>query len=309
MRPELIYVDGTSIIAIAPRCEPFLMTAAPSSQGVIHPFDHYYLAPELLRLQPPTAAADVFSLGALLAMLVTGEHPFVGDMPYEQLVAILRGDRRPWTGPADLAAVVARALDPDPRTARRRPRSPPSSGSPRSQGHFRRGAVLHPGPPAAVPVDSTTYYGTYGPMVLRRCRKLLGDEQAARDAMHDVFVQVLSRADALDDRAPSSLLFRIATNVCLNRLRTRKRRPEDGDPDLLVEIAAQTDPAARSAARSALDLLFRNEPDDTAVIAVLHLVDKMTLEEVAAEVGMSVSGIRKRLAKLRSKLHALEVPS
>lgn len=145
-------------------------------------------------------------------------------------------------------------------------------------------------------------------MVLRRCRKLLGDEQAARDAMHDVFVQVLSRADALDDRAPSSLLFRIATNVCLNRLRTRKRRPEDGDPDLLVEIAAQTDPAARSAARSALDLLFRHEPDDTAVIAVLHLVDQMTLEEVAAEVGMSVSGIRKRLAKLRSKLHALEVP-
>jgi hypothetical protein len=33
----------------------------------------------------------------------------------------------------------------------------------------------------------------------------------------------------------------------------------------------------------------------------------MTLEEVAAEVGMSVSGVRKRLYKLRTKLHALEV--
>ena len=43
---------------------------------------------------------------------------------------------------------------------------------------------------------------TYGPMVLRRCRKLLGDDQAARDAMHDVFVQVLSRADELADQAP-----------------------------------------------------------------------------------------------------------
>jgi len=127
--------------------------------------------------------------------------------------------------------------------------------------------------------------------------------------MHDVFVQVLSRADELVDQAPSSLLFRIATNVCLNRLRTRRRRPEDGDPDLLADIAAQTDPAARSAARSALDKLFRHEPDDTAVIAVLHLHDKMTLEEVAAEVGMSVSGVRKRLAKLRTKLHHLEEPS
>jgi RNA polymerase sigma-70 factor, ECF subfamily len=160
-----------------------------------------------------------------------------------------------------------------------------------------------------VPVDSQRYYSTYGPMVLRRCRKLLGDEQAARDAMHDVFVQVLSRADDLVDQAPSSLLFRIATNVCLNRLRTRRRRPEDGDPELLEEIAGHTDPAARSAARSALDVLFRHEPGDTALIAVLHLHDKMTLEEVAAEVGMSVSGVRKRLAKLRTKLHDLEVSS
>lgn len=144
-------------------------------------------------------------------------------------------------------------------------------------------------------------------MVLRRCRKLLGDDHAARDAMHDVFVQVLSHAGALSHQAPSSLLFRIATNVCLNRLRTRRRRPEDGDPDLLADIAVQTDPAARSAARAALDTLFRSEPDATALIAVLHLHDRMTLEEVAAEVGMSVSGVRKRLSKLRSKLHLMEV--
>ncbi|HET9987093.1 MAG TPA: sigma-70 family RNA polymerase sigma factor [Kofleriaceae bacterium] len=156
-----------------------------------------------------------------------------------------------------------------------------------------------------MPVDPHSYYCTYGPMVLRRCRKLLGDDHSARDAMHDVFVHILSRADELTDQAPSSLLFRVATNVCLNRLRTRKRRPEDGG-DLLVEIAEQTDRAARSAARAALDTLFRNEPDDTAVIAVLHLHDRMTLEEVAAEVGMSVSGVRKRLAKLRTKLHSLE---
>jgi RNA polymerase sigma-70 factor, ECF subfamily len=144
-------------------------------------------------------------------------------------------------------------------------------------------------------------------MVLRRCRKLLGDEQAARDAMHDVFVQVLGHAHQLADAAPSSLLFRIATNVCLNRLRTRRRRPEDGDPALLDQIAAHTDPAARSAARAALDALFRHEPADTALIAVLHLHDRMTLEEVAAEVGMSVSGVRKRLDRLRTKLHTLEV--
>ena len=127
--------------------------------------------------------------------------------------------------------------------------------------------------------------------------------------MHDVFVQVLSHSEALEDRAPSSLLFRIATNVCLNRIRSRRRRPEDGDPDLLDQIAAHTEPGDRSTARSVLDALFRHEPEDTALIAVLHLHDKMTLEEVAAEVGMSVSGVRKRLARLRTKLHDMEVPS
>jgi RNA polymerase sigma-70 factor (ECF subfamily) len=167
--------------------------------------------------------------------------------------------------------------------------------------------VLHGCPFAAVPIDPHTYYRAYGPMVLRRCRKLLGDDQAARDAMHDVFVQVLSRADRLSGDAPSSLLFRMATNVCLNRLRTRRRRPEDGDPELLVRIAEHTDPAARSVARVALEALFRLEPEDTALIAVLHLHDRMTLEEVAAEVGMSVSGVRKRLHKLRTKLRAMEV--
>src|SRR5688572_8571726 len=74
----------------------------------------------------------------------------------------------------------------------------------------------------SVPVDSHSYYTTYAPMVLRRCRRLLRDDQAARDAMHDVFVQVLSRESALSDHAPSALLFRIATNVCLNRIRSRK---------------------------------------------------------------------------------------
>jgi RNA polymerase sigma-70 factor (ECF subfamily) len=144
-------------------------------------------------------------------------------------------------------------------------------------------------------------------MVLRRCRKLLRDDQAARDAMHDVFVQLLTHSDRLADHAPSSLLFRIATNVCLNRIRSRKRHPEDGDA-LLLEIAERTDPRSRSAARNALDKLFGQEPDSTAMIAVLHLHDRMTLEEVAAEVGMSVGGVRKRIAKLRSKLHHLEAP-
>jgi RNA polymerase sigma-70 factor (ECF subfamily) len=36
-------------------------------------------------------------------------------------------------------------------------------------------------------------------------------------------------------------------------------------------------------------------------MAVLHYVDRLTLEETAVEVGLSVSGVRKRLRRLREK--------
>jgi RNA polymerase sigma factor (sigma-70 family) len=157
-----------------------------------------------------------------------------------------------------------------------------------------------------VAVDTEAYYRQYGPMVLRRCRQMLRNEDQARDAMHDVFVQLLRHADRLDHEAPSSLLFRVATNVCLNCIRTRKRRPETPDDELLAHLAEAGDPSAQSTARTILDRLFRTHHESTRTIAVLHLYDGMTLDEVAAEVGMSVSGVRKRLRKLRSDLLALE---
>ncbi|HEX4621951.1 MAG TPA: sigma factor, partial [Myxococcaceae bacterium] len=42
-----------------------------------------------------------------------------------------------------------------------------------------------------MPIDVEAAYRQYGPMVVRRCRKLLQDEAAAVDAMHDVFVQLI----------------------------------------------------------------------------------------------------------------------
>jgi hypothetical protein len=96
-------------------------------------------------------------------------------------------------------------------------------------------------------VDTARLDCDYGPMVLRRCRRLLGDEEAARDTMQDTFVAVLRSADRLNDAAPSSLLWRVATNVCLHRLRSARRRPEVLDAELLVQIALTDDTEARSA--------------------------------------------------------------
>lgn len=142
----------------------------------------------------------------------------------------------------------------------------------------------------------------YGPMVLRRCRQLLRDEEEAWDACQDVFVRLVETRQRLNARYPSSLLYRMATNVCLNRIRDRRRRPETQDADLLSQIACAESSDAASDARSALDRLFGRHPESSRTIAVLHYVDGLTLEQVAEATGMSVSGVRKRLRKLRETL-------
>jgi RNA polymerase sigma-70 factor (ECF subfamily) len=154
-------------------------------------------------------------------------------------------------------------------------------------------------------MDVEALYEKYGPMVMRRCRQLLKDETEALDATQDVFVQVLRRRDRLTDEYPSSLLYRIATNLCLNRIRDRGRRPEIADDELVSRVASLDDTESRLEAGSVLGRLFRREQESTRTMAMLHYVDGMTLAEVADEVGMSVSGVRKRLRGLRAQLHDL----
>ncbi len=164
-------------------------------------------------------------------------------------------------------------------------------------------------------LDVESHYLRYGPMVLRRCRTLLRDPAKAEDAMQDVFVSLIRSEDRLREEAPGALLLRVATNVCLNRLRGDKRHPEDAheDDDLAVRIAQADDGGgdaeSRTLARSVLGKLFGADDPlaaSTRSLAFMHLVDGMTLEEVAREARLSVSGVRKRLRGLKGRLAELE---
>jgi len=157
-----------------------------------------------------------------------------------------------------------------------------------------------------VAIDVDAYYRTYSPMVLRRCMRFLRNEEKAVDATQEVFVQLLRNHDRLRNDHPSSLLMQIATHVCLKELRTLRRRPEDATDGVLLEIAAAEEPEHRSFARAVLDQIFAREQESTRAIAVMYLVDELTLEEVAREVGLSVSGVRKRLRTLSARVAALE---
>ena len=154
--------------------------------------------------------------------------------------------------------------------------------------------------------DVEDLWNRYASLVLRRCRQLLRDEEEALDVCQDVFVQLLRRQDVLDIRFPSSLIYRIATNLCLNRIRDRQRWPDLVEDEQLARIARLDDPTAAVHARSMLGRLFAGHRESTRMIATLHFVDGLTLEEVAGEVGLSVSGVRKRLRALRKSLIELE---
>jgi RNA polymerase sigma-70 factor (ECF subfamily) len=153
--------------------------------------------------------------------------------------------------------------------------------------------------------DLEQLWERYGPLVLRRCRQLLRDEDDALDVCQDVFVQLLRRGVA-DVLFPSSLIYRVATNLCLNRIRDRRHWPDLPGDEVLIGIARLADPEPALHARSLLDRLFGRHQASTRVMATLHFVDGLTLEEVAGEVGMSVSGVRKRLRALRATLAELE---
>ncbi len=151
-------------------------------------------------------------------------------------------------------------------------------------------------------IDIEVFYTKYGPMVLRRCRQMLNDEEKARDAMQEVFTKVLLNQKRLKNQYPSSLLYRIATNTCLNIIRADRSSRFIDDENLLTNIAMYDENENKLIMNNLLDHIFKREKSSTREIAVMHFVDGMTLKEVADRVGLSLSGVRKRLRELQGRV-------
>jgi len=156
-------------------------------------------------------------------------------------------------------------------------------------------------------VDAGELFKRYWPAVLRRCRDILGDVDAAVDTAQEVFVIIFEKQDTLLIEHPAALLWRMATNHSLKVLRSYAHRfaASDGD-SLLEQIACAGDLEEKMASRSVLKELFGRHPETYRTIAVLHLVDGMTLKETAMAMNMSVGTVRKSLRALKKTLAKLE---
>ncbi|MGD0726201.1 MAG: sigma-70 family RNA polymerase sigma factor [Spirochaetia bacterium] len=152
--------------------------------------------------------------------------------------------------------------------------------------------------------DIEALYRRYGPMVMRRCRHILGNEEEAADAMQETFVRVLTHRTTLHARYPSSLLYRIATNVCLNLMRTKRRRPTlRGEP--FLEMVGEESHEERILDACLLEQIFSGAKESTRRTAETYYLEAGTLRETAQRVGLSSSGVRKRLSALRRQGLAL----
>ena len=151
-------------------------------------------------------------------------------------------------------------------------------------------------------IDIAAWYEKYGPMVIRRCRKILGNEEDAMDAVHDVFVNLLQAEPRLHGSFPSSLLYTMATNICLNRLRKRKREsPRELNPDDEGLFSCADEGFDQVEAELLLEAILKNETEMNRAICYMYHADGMTLKEIGEATGLSTAGVHKRLEAFKRR--------
>jgi len=146
-------------------------------------------------------------------------------------------------------------------------------------------------------------YQGYGAVVFRRCCQILGNAQDSRDASQEVFERCLRRCEELRP-GPELLawLYRVSTNLCLDRL--RKRRQElavawDDVPSL------GTLGEARLLCRDAVRRLLAAVAPRTREVAIYAYIDGMTHDEIAKVSGMTDRSVRNHLTRLRDTARRL----
>jgi putative glutamine amidotransferase len=127
----------------------------------------------------------------------------------------------------------------------------------------------------------------------RRLRWMTGDAETAEDICQETFLRAWTRAPR-DAPAPvlAAWLRRTATNLALDELRRRARRPAGGIDEL---ASAAPDGAAAREALTGLPVA------DRAVLA-LRFQAGLTLRELGGVLGITEDAARKRVTRARARL-------
>lgn len=165
----------------------------------------------------------------------------------------------------------------------------------------------------------------FHPFVVRLVRSHLPRRTSEEDLTQMIFIRIFQNLDRYSGKVPlAHWISRVAVNVCLNELRSEKRRPEwrlsDFDPETsaIIERLAytETDFSSPEEERVAKELLNRMlaqlSPEDRLLVTLLHLEER-SVQEIHQMTGWSRAAIRVRAfrarAKMKKMLRQTEMPA
>jgi RNA polymerase sigma-70 factor (ECF subfamily) len=168
--------------------------------------------------------------------------------------------------------------------------------------------------PQTVPIKLTTpaMFEGYAQRLYRYALSLMHDAAEADDVVQETFLRAYRRLDSLRDPAAlTTWLYRIATHICLDRLRQRTRRAPlevDADPADVAEVDSDSPSLQQIVEQNEMsDCVQRyldNLSDSYRAVILLHDLHGLTGPEMADLLGVSLATVKIRLHRARRKLQA-----
>ncbi|MCR4398705.1 MAG: sigma-70 family RNA polymerase sigma factor [Firmicutes bacterium] len=145
--------------------------------------------------------------------------------------------------------------------------------------------------------------------------RLTGDPDDAADLTQETFLRVCTSIRYFrGDASFVSWLYRIASNVCVDRARRRARRQtlsldapvvlEDGECSWVLRDRSPEpgDLAEQTEVREVVRLAIATLPSDYRTVVVLHDLQDLSYREIADVVGCPIGTVKSRLNRGRSAL-------
>lgn len=147
----------------------------------------------------------------------------------------------------------------------------------------------------------------YQTSVYNVCYRMMGAPQPAEDMTQEVFLRAYERLGTFDSTRPFGPWIRtIAANHCLNNL--KRKQPvlvSLDEPQAQTPADPHANPEAHAIRREQADVVRRAiqqlPPQARAIIELRHF-QGLSYEEIASELGLSISAVKSRLFRARKEL-------
>ena len=144
------------------------------------------------------------------------------------------------------------------------------------------------------------------PAIYRFSRRILGNDEDARDAAQDTMVKVLRNLHRYDPKRPfSAWVFGIARNTCIDEHRKRKRRAWDEPGEVVDRAPTPLQNVARTQrAEHLLTSLEQLKPLYREVLVMYHF-EHLKYVEIAEILDIPLGTVMNRIFRARRKLRTI----